>query len=273
MTKLRAGILMGALVAGSVPAGAAAGDELRAELVGRFGLTRAPLASDCAATPTRSKVVSGRPTGAGLRSFATGELVRVAEVRAGLLSGLEIELEVVEPALVSWRDGPFEVFDQRRCRIELDFEVPREVRKDKTRALAAIAAVVETFDDERAAKAAGWNGRRVEPYPEGWEETRREYEAWRVARRNEQVRAKTEEVLAAADQVLRYMKNDADYLASFGAGARARTSDSWSSCEAMLAATFSASGSGGEDYAGWADGQKVAWAARLARALQECYAE
>jgi hypothetical protein len=271
--RLRAGVLFGSLLASAAPAQAAAGDELRAELVGRFGLPRAPLASDCEATPTRSKVVSGRPTGSGLRRFAAGELVRVEEVRAGLLSGLEIELEVVELALVSWRDGPFEVFDQRRCRIELEFDVPREVRKDRARALAATAAVVETFDDERAARAAGWNGRRVEPYPEGWEETRREYEAWRVARRNEQVREKTEEVLAAADQVLRYMKNDADYLASFGAGARARTSDSWSSCEAMLSASFSASGSGGEDYAGWADGQKLAWATRLSRALQDCYAE
>ena len=34
-------------------------------------------------------------------------------------------------------DGPFTVYDQRRCRVQLNFEVPREVRKDRVQALAA----------------------------------------------------------------------------------------------------------------------------------------
>ena len=57
---------------------------------------------------------------------------------------------------------------------------------------------------------------------------------------------------------------------AFAAGARAR-SDSWSTCEAMLDATFYVSGSGGKSSRGWADGQRVAWANHLAHALQSCY--
>ena len=89
---------------------------------------------------------------------------------------------------------------------------------------------------------------------------------------NAAVRAKTERVLDEAKRVLAYMPGDDDYLLSFAAGARAR-SDSWSSCEAMLDATFYSTGSGGKSTRGWADGQHVAWANHLALALQDCYLE
>ncbi len=89
---------------------------------------------------------------------------------------------------------------------------------------------------------------------------------------NAAVRAKTASVLDEARRVLAYMPGDDDYLWSFAAGARAR-SDSWSTCEAMLDATFYVSGSGGKSSRGWADGQHVAWANHLAHELQECYLE
>jgi hypothetical protein len=264
-------IAVTATILAAAPLTADTADELRSELLGAYGLTRGRWSSECLGEPTGLKVVSGRgaPEPEG-RTFAPGELVRVAEVRAGMLTGLDVLLEIVEPALLSWQDGPFTVYDQRRCRVRLDFDVPREVRKDAARARAAILAVVEVFADEGAAKDSGWNGRTVEPYPAEWEETRPAYERWRVARTNELVRRKTEEVLAFAEQTLSYMSSDEEYLAAFGAGAKARTYDSWSDCEAMLAASFYVSGSG-KNSKGWADGQKVAWATNLAKELQDCY--
>ena len=53
------------------------------------------------------------------------------------MSGLDVNLTLVEPFLPSFVDGPFTVYDQRRCRVQLNFEVPREVRKDRAKALAA----------------------------------------------------------------------------------------------------------------------------------------
>ena len=246
--------------------------ELRADLVGRFALTRSALRSECTDHYTDNQVVGGRISGSTGETFAAGEMVKVDNVKIGAFSGLDVNLSLVEPYRLSWREGPFDVYDQRRCRVQLHFDVPREVRKDRAKARGAIEAVVAVFADEMAARGdAAWNRRKVEPYPANWEAKKREWEAWKRSQTNVRVREKTEEVLEQADRVLEYMPGDAKYLASFGAGARAR-SDSWSSCESMLEATFYSTGGGdGEDSRGWADGQLVAWATELAHELADCY--
>lgn len=245
--------------------------DLRSELVGRFALTRGALLSECTEHYTDMQVTGGRISGGSGSRFEAGELVRIDNVKIGALAGLDLNLSLVEPYLLSFQDGPFTVYEERRCRAQLNFDVPREVRKDRARSLAAIVAVLEPFADEAAAKRGDWNRRVRAPYPKDWEKTRVAYEKWKVEHRNDLVRAKTEEVLRFAEQALTYMSGDEEYLTSFAAGARYR-SDSWDSCEAMLGATFSVSGSG-KNWNGWADGQKVAWATRLARALQECLLE
>lgn len=247
--------------------------ELRAELVGRFGVARSSLASECTDHYTDNEVAGARITGSSGSRFPAGELVRIDNVKVGAFSGLELNLSLVEPFRWTWQDGPYEVHEQRRCRVQLHFQVAREVRRDRARALAAIEAALSLHADETEARGdALWNRRKVEPYPDGWEKTKRLWEAWRRSETNRRVRAKTESVLEQADRVLSYLPNDEKYLSSFGAGARARGSESWSSCEGMLAATFYVTGSGA-DARGWADGQLVAWAAQLARALAECYVE
>lgn len=245
--------------------------ELQAELVGWFALTRSAFTSECTDHFTDNQVAGGRITGKEGTRFEAGELVRIDSVKIGTFSGLDLNLTVVEPYRLTWQDGPFEVHERRRCRAQLHFDVARDVRKDRAKARAAIEAVLTLFDHEGAAKKdAAWNRRKVEPFPADWEATRRRWEEWRRSQRNQRVREKTESVLEQADRLLSYMPSDEKYLASFGAGARSRSSESWSDCEAMLGASFYVTGSGA-DSRGWADGQLVAWASQLARALQDCY--
>lgn len=263
-------LLAALLAVVSAPLRADVEADLRAELVGRFALSRGPLVSECTDHFTDMKVVGGRLTGGTGQRFETGELLKVDNVKVGAMAGLVANVTLVEPYLLSFQDGPFTVFDQRRCRVQLNFEVPREVRKDRTQALAAVGAALELYDDAGAAKRAGWNRRRVADYPANWEKTRHEYEAWKVAQTNVLVSQKIARVLGEADSILTYMPGDDDYLTSFGAGAKVR-SDSWSDCPAMLNATFYVSGSGTKSSRGWADGQHVAWSTHLAHALQSCY--
>lgn len=269
----RTGWIWAVLVA-AIP-GAAFADvegDLRAELVGRYALAKGELVSECTDHFTDMKVVGGRASGGTGVRFERGELLRIDNVSAGAMSGLDVNLTLVEPFLLSFEDGPFRVFDERRCRVQLNFEVARDVRKDVHKSLAAVVAVLDLFDDAGAAKRAGWNRRKLAAYPPDWEKTKVAYEAWKLTQVNAAVRAKTASVLDEARRVLAYMPGDDDYLLAFGAGARAR-SDSWSTCEAMLDATFYVSGSGGKSSRGWADGQHVAWANHLAHELQECYLE
>ena len=201
-------------------------------------------------------------------------MIYIDKVSIGTFAGLDVNVSIVEPYLLSWEDGPFTVYERRRCRAQLHFEVGRDVRRDRAKSIAAVEAVLELVagGEAQARELAGWNRRKVAPFPKDWERTQVEYAKYRMAKRNEDVRKKTEEVLEQADQALRYMDSDAEYLLSFAEGAKAR-SDSWSDCDAMLGASFSASGSSAKDYEGWADGQKVAWATRLAEELQDCYVE
>ena len=260
-------------------AGAARADvegELRAELVGRAALSRSELLSECTDHYTDNQVSGTRIAGKAGERFAAGELARIDNVKIGSFTGLDVNVSLAEPYRLAWRDGPFDVYDQRRCRAQLHFDVPREVRKDRAKSRAAIEAVLAIFGDEAAAKGdAAWNRRKVEPYPANWEAKKREWESWKRSQQNVRVRSKSEEVLERAEQVLTYMPDDAKYLAAFGAGARYRRNDSWSSCELMLDASFYVSGGApsGDDSRGWADGQLVAWATELARALADCYIE
>ncbi len=262
------------IVAGVVVSAAAARadveSDLRGELVGRYALAKGELVSECTDHFTDMKVVGGRLTGGTGTRFEPGELVRIDNVSAGAMAGLDVNLTLVEAFLLSFQDGPFQVYDERRCRVQLNFEVSRDVRKDVAKALAAVGGVLELYDDAGAAKRAGWNKRKLAPYPKDWEKTKQAYQAWKLTQVNAAVRAKTAYVLDEAGRVLNYMPGDDDYLFSFAAGARAR-SDSWSSCEAMLDASFYSTGSGGKSSRGWADGQHVAWANHLAHALQGCY--
>jgi hypothetical protein len=264
-------VALGAANLSSAPVAASVESELQAALTGRSALSRGALVSECTDHFTNMKVVGGRLAGGTGSGFSSGELVTIDKVSIGLMSGLDVNLTIVEPFLLSWEDGPYTVYDKRRCRVQLNFEVGRDVRRDRAKAQAAIEAVLATFAGEAQAKASPeWNERRVKPYPKDWEQTKVAYEKYRMAKRNEAVRQKTEEVLALAAQTLRYMDSDDDYLISFAAGARAH-SESWSDCDAMLRASFISSGNQSKDYEGWADGQRVAWANQLAEELQDCY--
>lgn len=244
--------------------------ELRASFAGRYALVRGSLVSECTDHFTNMKVMGTRLAGGDGTRFDSGELVYVENISIGLMTGLDVNLTIAEPFLLSWQDGPFTVYDQRRCRAQFNFEVGRDVRRDRAKAGAAIEGVLQFFGSEAAAKkAAEWNQRQAKPYPKDWEKTRVEYEKYRLAKVNELVRQKTEDVLRQANQVLTFMKTSEEYLLSFGEGAEAR-SDSWSDCDSMLRASFSVSGSG-KNYQGYADGQKVAWATHLAEELQDCY--
>lgn len=247
--------------------------ELRRELVGRTVVVRQAVVSECTDHYTDVEVLGDRIAGGRGERFAAGELARIDNVHLGW-SRFAVNLSLVEPYRVTWSDGPFTLHEQRTCRVQLDFDLPREARKDRVRALAAITAVVEPFADEASARrSADCNRRQVEPLPADWEATRRAHALWSAERVNAAVRLKIARLLDEAEGVLTYMPDDAAYLESFGLGARARRSETWSSCDAMLEASFYVSGSGGTDKRGFADGQRLAWTTRLAAALAECHVE
>src|SRR6185503_20128441 len=108
--------------------------------------------------------VGDRVAGKALR-FEAGEPVQVSGLD-WTVSGLKVRFELREPFRVEWRDGPYTLYEQRRCRVELKF--PREARPNPAAASAAIARLLERFDsDSLPMKSPAWNERRVADYPAG----------------------------------------------------------------------------------------------------------
>jgi hypothetical protein len=266
--------LLGAATLSASAASADVEDELRARLRGRWALVRSPIASECTAHYT-DNVVSGRhASGAGPAMLPAGELVSIDNVNVGPLAGLSINLGLLVPYRVAWVDGPYTLHEQRPCRVQLKFDVPRDVRKDATRAEAAVLDVLEVHDSESSARRSEtWNRREVEALPEDSEATWAAYRVWKAAQVNVEVRRKLDAVLADAQATLRSMSDEPAYLESFALGVESQRYESPGDCEELLSASFYVSDSGGPSKRGWEDGQRVAWATAVARALGGCFVD
>jgi hypothetical protein len=205
----------------------------------------------------------GAPRGDGL-CFAVGA---IADVDKPEITGTRVDvyLTLHEPYRVTWRDGPFTLHEQRRCRAQLKLELPRDVRKD-AKAGAAIAASIEPFPDTAQAKRApAYNARQVESLPKDYERTRTAWEVWHATQVNTAIDQRFDTSLREAQGRGR----DADYQRFFGKGARSRSDQSFGSCESLLTAYFSSCGSY-ENQRGFDDGQRSAWTLGIVRALGAC---
>jgi hypothetical protein len=258
------------LLAPLVPARADSESELQAQWRGAFALTRTALFSECTDHFTDNDALGDRAAGKGLR-FEAGEPVQVSGLD-WTISGLKVRLELREPYRVEWRDGPFTLYEQRRCRVELKF--PREARPNVAAASAAIARLIEPAASEaQTTQSPAWNRRQVADYPAGYERTRADYEAWKAAQVNQAVGRKLDDALEQAEHVVEWSQDDPDYAADFVDGLRRRRNESFSSCASALDASFYVQGSGKKSRRGWEDGQRLAWAVNLAAELRKCFVE
>lgn len=241
--------------------------EVRAQWQGVWALTRSAVFSECTDHFTDNDVAGAAVSGNAIR-FAAGESVQVNGVD-WTISGLKVKIELREPFRVEWRDGPYTLYEQRRCRAELKF--PRDARPNATAASEAIARVLERVPEADIASSPAWNKRQVEAYPADYTRTRAAHEAWKAAQTNAEVQRKLDQALDDAAHVVEWSQGDADYAADFAAGLHERRYEEFSSCESALDSTFYVRGSGKASKRGWEDGQRLAWAVHLAAALRGCF--
>jgi hypothetical protein len=120
----------------AAPAFADAESDLRARWTGATVITKVPVFSECTDHFTDNAVPSGGlPRGAGLR-FGAGEIATVDKIDV-TWTRIDVSIGFLEPYRVTWTDGPYTLYDQRRCRVQLKLELPADVRKDPAKAGAA----------------------------------------------------------------------------------------------------------------------------------------
>jgi hypothetical protein len=266
------------LCALAVPARADVEDTLNDRWRGGWALTSVPLQSDCTGFYTDNDVAGTQVRSRGSRRFGAGELVRVERIDVKR-SRLDLFLDLEEPVLEPLRDGPFTLYEERRCKAQLKVELPAEVVRDAARAEDAVGRLLELHPSPEAGEAApAWNRRRREPYPEDYERTLAEHAAWKAEQTNaavsDRIARATEEATRVADRI----RDDPEYLQGFAAGVEAARGRYLSDdCGSLLSGSFSAfagstpGGKSSDWQSGYEDGQRLVYGLELLRRLPRCF--
>jgi hypothetical protein len=281
-------ILAASLVAALGPAPVTAGElenSLERQWRGAWVLTGLDAYSDCAGTRTDNQINGALVQGKGRYRFKPGELARVQSIDLKRAS-VEIGLSLQEPLLHSFQDGPFTLYREIRCLVDLDVELPRALvagkdLKEINDFLQPILA--RYFSPEDATRSRAWNGRVRDPFPADYERTMALHDAWKAEQSNAAVQARIDQAREETARLVDRISNDPDYLRGFAAGIEVMRSQDLTRCSDILGRDFATIASSPErllasissDAAartkrGYQDGARMVFGLESLRRLPEC---
>jgi hypothetical protein len=268
------GLLLGALSSGA--RAASLEESLNARWRGAWVVLALPVASSCDGFYNDNLVTGDRAQSSARQRFDAGELARVERI-AVKRGRIDAFLDLGEGILAERHDGPFTLYDIQDCRIQL--QIPLPDRPDAGSPAAAEARLAELLrlhgSRQEAEASSDWNRRRRQPFPEGYERTLAEYQAWKAAQVNSAVRARMDDAIDDAARIDDRMRSDPEYLEGFAAGMEKARDRYLGDCPALLNASFSPDsgdrGKGSDWRRGYEDGQRLAWNLALLRKLRGCF--
>jgi hypothetical protein len=267
-----------------VTSGASASDlenHLENELRGAWGILEAEVYSACGGTYSDNTIgAAGVASKAGHR-FDPGELVKIDKIKVKR-QRVDLLVTLAVPIRTSRMDGPFELFDEHECRVQLIFPVARDLVKggDAKALLDTVRTTVTLFPSLTDARDSdGWNGRELEPLPDDYEATLQRHAAWKAEQTNATVRTGIDRALAAAADIAEDLSDDPDYLAGFADGAEEMSSLTLSDCSSLLGASYMVYHENAPKDRpkrwrdGWDDGQELVFNVLIANRLQGCFVQ
>jgi hypothetical protein len=276
----RASCVLAIIVAATVPTASASvlGDALNSKLKGAWAVTEVEVFSSCSGSYNDNTLGEMGVASKASRRFAPGEIVKIDRVKVRR-QRVDLMLTLAESVRVARTDGPFTLYDERTCKVQLIVPVPREQIKagqvepvfDR---VSAPFALFTTLDNARDSEL--WNGREPRPLPEDYNRTLQKHAVWKAEQTNREVRDTSRTALARAADLAERMRDDEDYLAGFAAGAEKMRSLYLTDCSLLLSASESANRSsppGGKTSRwkeGWEDGQDLIFNLLVAQRLEAC---
>lgn len=254
------------------------GDRLNRELKGGWGILEVEVYSACGGTYSDNEVGMAGVASKARHRFAAGELVKIDNVKVKR-QRVDLMLTLNAPLRVSHMEGPFELYDQRSCRVQLMVYVPRELVKnaDLGGLLAEVKNHVTLHASRDNAELSGdWNGRETKPLPDDYEETLYRHAVWKAEQTNVAVQDGIDHALSEAAEAIEDLDDDADYLAGFGEGSEKMGGFTVTSCDSLLSVSFtsyrkSAPADRSRNWKdGWIDGQKLVFHVLVADRLRSC---
>lgn len=193
--------------------------------------------SDCGGFYTNNRVNGNLVKSGGTWRFQPGELAKLDGLDVKR-SRLDVLLTLAEPKLVPYQEGPFTLYREASCRVELEVELPRATVKSKDdRAVERqFDRVVERHATEAEALAsAGWNEREMEPYPPDYPRTLARHAVWKAEQYNAAIQAKIDHAVAETSRLADRLHGDSNYLSAFAEGVEAARTADLRGCPALLA--------------------------------------
>jgi hypothetical protein len=221
--------------------GAAHAGELQSDIEARWRgawvITGVDTSSDCMGFYNDNDINGRMVSGRGRRQFKAGELARVDGVDLKR-SRLDLRLTLVEPVLMSRQDGPFTLYDEARCRMNFQVELPREVVKhaDPRSIEAYVMPILQRHAAEDQARAsANYNGRECEPLPPDYDRTLQKHAAWKAKNVNDAVQASIFKLVDETSRIPDRINDDPDYMSGFVKGVEAGRAARVSQCSDLIA--------------------------------------
>ena len=236
-------------------------DRLNRRLRGAWAVLETEVYSGCAGTYSDNTVSDAGVASKAPQRFEAGELVKIDKVNAKR-QRVDLLVSLAVPLRISHEDGPFELFDEKGCKVQLIVPIPRaDIKNGNDGAIFArlgkLFTLFPSLDEARESDA--WNGREVEPLPADYDLTLARHAVWKA----EQTNAAVEEALHRA---ISDAADVAEDMSSFN------TTD----CASLLGASLSFHDtSPPKDKPkrwrdGWEDGQELIFNVLLAEGLEAC---
>ena len=266
------------LMVAAVSSASELGDRLDRELKGGWGVLELEVYSACGGTYSDNEVGAAGVASKARHRFAAGELVKIDDVKVKR-QRVDLLLTLDAPLKVPRMDGPFELFDQKSCRVQMMVFVSRELVKnsDLEGLLTEVKKHITLYSSrDDAEMSEHWNGREMEPLPDDYEETLYSHTVWKAEQSNAAVREGINHALSQAADAIEDLDDDAEYLAGFGEGSEKMGGFSVTNCDSLLSQSFtsyrkSASSDKSRNWKnGWNDGQKLVFHVLLANRLRSC---
>jgi hypothetical protein len=256
---------------------------LESRWLGAWVVTNAEIYSDCAGMYTNNRVNGNLVNGKARLRFKVGEMAKIDKVDAKR-SRLDLFLTLTEPILVSYNDGPFTLYNEAQCKVEMQVELPRDlVKKNDLDGIdARLRPILErhaTSGDAQSSRA--WNRRHRDPYPADYDVTLARHAAWKAQQVNASIQARFDKALEDAARVTDRMRKEAVYLEGFAAGVESAKYISYGKCNELVrmdvaayqqkapAAYANQTDSG----RGFQDGQRLVFSLELMRRLPQCFVD
>ncbi len=253
-------------------------DRLNSRWRGAWVIVNGELYSNCDSTYTDNRVSGDLIRGNGRVALPTGELAKVRRVDVKRRR-VDVFLDLNENVLIEYQEGPFTLYREASCRVELLVDTAgRRTKKLGTGDIEVLFALLL----ERYARLAdaehspNWNRRARQAYPENYEQILAEYRIWQVERHNHLVEERINESIEQASQLLVDVSQDSDFGTGLGYGLVAMKENIRGDCDRLLASNL---GTYEKSYDapnptwanGYETGQRLGYYIELAWRLSGCF--